>query len=413
MAKTISQDRAIFVKTIDSVVLEDSSRNLPRGRVDLKEISSKTILAQAGHFVDRFTGAVTPPIHTSTTFARDENYELLGKYIYSRYQNPTYDQVEHLATQLDKGADAKLFASGMAAITALFETVEMGQHIVAPTIMYHGAQDWLRRIADKRKIGLTLFDATDPMAMRNAVKSGKTAILWIETPTNPSWDVIDIADAALVAHEAGAILGVDCTVSPPVTTQALEWGADIVFHSATKYLNGHSDVTAGILVTREVDTRWEEIQFIRKHVGGVLGAFEAWLLLRGMRTLSIRFERASDNALKIAQYLEAHPKIEIVLYPGLESHPGYEIAKRQMKNGFGGVLSICLKGGANEAKTLATALKLFVSATSLGGVESLVEHRASVEGPLSQVRPNLLRLSVGIEEVRDLISDIEQALDRV
>ena len=223
--------------------------------------------------------------------------------------------------------------------------------------------------------------------------------------------MIDIADAATAAHDSGAILGVDCTVSTPVTTRALELGADLVFHSATKYLNGHSDLTAGILVTREADERWDEIKFIRKHVGGVSGAFEAWLLLRGMRTLAIRFERASSNALQIARHFEKHPKIESVLYPGLESHPGHEIAKRQMSDGFGGMLSFCVKGGAAEAKALATSLKLFVSATSLGGVESLVEHRATVEGPLSQVPPNLLRLSVGIEDVNDLISDLEQALD--
>jgi cystathionine gamma-synthase len=287
----------------------------------------------------------------------------------------------------------------------------MGEHIVAPRIMYHGAQDWLRRIAQKRAIGLTLFDAKDPHALRQAIEPGKTAIVWIETPTNPTWDVIDIADAAAAAHAAGAILGVDGTVSPPVTTRALDLGADIVFHSATKYLNGHSDVTAGILVTGKTDARWEEIKYVRTHVGGVLGAFDSWLLLRGMRTLAIRFERASSNALQIARHLEGHPKLEAVLYPGLASHPGHEIARRQMTNGFGGMLSLCIKGGAAAAKAFATRLKLFVPATSLGGVESLVEHRASVEGPLSQVQPNLLRLSVGIEAVDDLIADVVQALE--
>ena len=377
----------------------------------MKKVSLNTYLAQAGHFIDDVTGAVTPPIQPSTTYARGGDYELIGNYIYSRYQNPTYDQVEHLAAELDGGAEAKLFSSGMAAIAAVFETVNMGEHVIAPTIMYHGAQDWLRWVAEKRNIGLTLFDATDPNALRQAMMPGKTAIVWIETPVNPTWDVIDIAGAAAVAHDAGAILGVDCTVSPPITTRALELGADLVFHSATKYLNGHSDVTAGILVTRETNQRWEEIKFIRKHVGGVLGPFESWLLLRGMRTLSIRFERASSNALAIAQHFEDHPKVEAVLYPGLESHPGHAIAKRQMDNGFGGMLSLCVKGGATEAKTVATKLKLFVPATSLGGVESLVEHRASVEGPLSQVQPNLLRISVGIEDVDDLIKDLEQALE--
>jgi len=379
----------------------------------LKKYSPSSILAQAGHFIDESTGAITPPIHPSTTFARNDDYELIGAYSYSRYQNPTYDQVEHLAAKLDNGSEAKLFASGMAAITAVFETIEMGQHIVAPTIMYHGAQDWLRRIAEKRNIGLSLFNAVDSDSLRRAIKPGKTAIVWIETPVNPTWDVIDIEEAAGVAHEAGAILGVDCTVSTPITTRALDFGADIVFHSASKYLNGHSDVTAGILVTRTNNDRWEDIKFIRKHVGGVLGPFESWLLLRGMRTLSIRFERSSENALRIARHFENHPKVEDLLYPGLESHPGHEIAKRQMTRGFGGMLSLLVKGGDFEAKKLASELRLFVAATSLGGVESLVEHRASVEGPLSQVPPNLLRLSVGIEDAEDLILDIERGLEGI
>ena len=250
----------------------------------MKKHALCTKLAQAGHFVDSATGAVTPPIHPSTTYARGRDYELIGDYIYSRYQNPTYDQVEHLAAELDHGVEAKLFSSGMAAISAVFETVNTGQHIAAPAIMYHGAQDWLRRISEKRNIGLTLFDATEPNALRLSIIPGKTAILWIETPANPTWDIIDIADAAAVAHDAGAILGVDCTVSPPVTTRALDLGADIVFHSATKYLNGHSDVTAGILVTRKINEIWEEISFIRKHVGGVLGAFEEF-----KEALSIKF----------------------------------------------------------------------------------------------------------------------------
>ncbi len=374
------------------------------------DLKPDTLLAQAGHFVDEATGGIVPSIHLSTTYARDTNYELVGDYIYSRYQNPTYDQVERLAATLDGGAEAKVFASGMAAITAVFETVNTGQHIVAPAIMYHGAQDWLRRIAEKRKIGLTLFDAKKPNALRHAIQPGKTAIVWIETPVNPTWDVIDIREAADVAHNAGAMLCVDNTVATPITTRALELGADMACYAATKYLNGHTDVTAGILATREMSERWEEIKLVRKYVGGILGPFEAWLLLRGMRTLAIRFERASSNALKIARHFENHPMLEAVLYPGLESHPGHAIAKRQMTNGFGGMLSLLVKGGAKEAITAATKLKLFTRATSLGGVESLVEHRATVEGPLSQTPMNLLRLSIGIEDADDLIADLEQAI---
>ncbi|MFQ5675958.1 MAG: trans-sulfuration enzyme family protein, partial [bacterium] len=285
-------------------------------------------------------------------------------------------------------------------------------HIVAPTIMYHGAQDWLRHISAKRNIGLTLFEAKDPDALHQAIQPGKTAIVWIETPVNPTWDVIDIREAAQAAHEAGAILGVDCTVAP-LTTRALDLGADIVFHSATKYLNGHSDVVAGVLITKELNERWEEINLVRRQVGGVLGPFEAWLLLRGMRTLAIRIERVSSNALKIARHFEGHSKLDAVLYPGLASHPGHKTARRQMTKGFGGMMSLLIRGGAKEAVAVATKLRVFLPATSLGGVESQVEHRASVEGPLSQTPANLLRLSIGIEDVDDLIADLEQALGKI
>ena len=375
--------------------------------------SMESLMAQAGHYIDRASGGISAPIQPSTTYARDESYEYIGEYSYSRYQNPTYDLVEQLAATLDGGAEAKCFASGMAGIAAIFETVNSGEHIVAPKIMYHGAQDWLRRISEKRNIGLTLFDATDLSDLTRALKPGSTSIVWIESPVNPTWDVIDIAASAEIAHEAGAILAVDCTVAPPVTTRALDHGADIVFHSATKYLNGHSDVMAGIVVTRELDSRWEEIKLVRKLTGGVLGPFEAWLLLRGMRTLFLRFERASKNALAIARHFENHPALERVLYPGLESHPQHEIARRQMVNGFGGMMSLLVKGGAEEAKKVASSTQLFVPATSLGGVESLIEHRASVEGPHSEVPKNLLRLSIGIEHPDDLIADLNQSLGNI
>ena len=380
---------------------------------DAKALSPRSLAAQAGHFIDPATGAITPPVHPSTTFARDADYAPIGTTTYSRYHNPTYEQVERVAAELDEGAEALVFAAGMAAIAALFETVNTGQHMVAPTIMYHGAQDWLRRISEKRGIALSLFDATDPEALERAIRPGETAIVWIETPVNPTWDVIDIAAAAAAAHAAGAILAVDATVSTPVTTRPLDLGADLVFHSGTKYLNGHSDVTAGVLVTRQADARWQEIRLVRGLMGGVLGPFEAWLLLRGLRTLFVRFERASANALQIARHFEGHGKLEAVLYPGLESHPGHAIAKRQMTAGFSGMLSLLVKGDAEDAKGVATRTALFVPATSLGGVESLIEHRATIEGPRSQVPPNLLRLSIGIEDARDLIADLEQALAAV
>ena len=373
----------------------------------------KTLLAQAGHYIDDQSGGIVPPIMPSVTFARDESLELIGDYVYSRYDNPTYRQLEKIFCELEGGEAALFFASGLAAIAAVFETVDMGEHIAAPKIMYHGTVDWLKRISEKRNLGLTLFHPSDPDGLGASLKPAKTAIVWIESPINPSWEVLDIRRAADEAHAAGAILAVDCTAAPPVTTRALDLGADIVFHSATKYLNGHSDLNAGVLVTRERTPRWDDIIDVRRLTGGLLGTFEAWLLLRGMRTLSIRYERASSNAMKIAQFLESHDAIDKVLYPGLPSHPSHDIACKQMLNGFGGMMSVQMKGGAEAARKFVSSVKVFVRATSLGGVESLIEHRRSVEGPHSQVPVNLIRLSVGIEDVDELIADLNQALSQL
>ena len=377
---------------------------------DNKTHSMETRVAQACHFIDEVTGGITPPLQLSTTYARDTDYQYIGDYSYSRAGNPGWSALERVCAELDGGAGALCFASGMAAVCAVLETLEAGQHVAAPRVMYHGTQDWLRHLAEKRSIGLTLFDTADPNALQQAVQPGKTAIVWIESPVNPTWELIDIAAAANIAHEAGAVLVVDATVSTPVTTRALEHGADIVFHSATKYLNGHSDVVGGILVSAADDERWQQIQWLRTYMGGILGPFEAWLLLRGMRTLFLRFEKASASALEIARHFENHPKLERVLYPGLVNHPGHEIAQRQMTNGFGGMLSLLVEGGADAARRIAGNTRLFARATSLGGVESLIEHRASVEGPHSAVPQNLLRLSIGIENCRDLIDDLEQSL---
>ncbi len=377
---------------------------------DTKTFSPRSLAAQAGHFVDRETGAIVPPVEPATTFARDAGYELIGDYSYSRSGGPGGARLEAVAAALDGGAEALAFASGMAAVVAFFETLESGQHVVAPRVMYYAAQDWLRRLSKKRGVGLSLFDPGDPAALHGALRPGETAGVWIETPVNPTWDVIDIEAAAEAAHGAGAILAVDATAATPVLTRPLALGADLVFHSATKYLNGHSDLTAGILVTRDNDDRWEEIKSLRRLMGGVLGAFEAWLLLRGLRTLYLRVERASASALQIARRFEGHPKLAAVLYPGLESHPGHAVAARQMTGGFGGMLSLLVAGGAAEARGVAARTRLFVPATSLGGVESLIEHRATIEGPGSPVPENLLRLSIGIEDPADLIADLEQAL---
>jgi cystathionine gamma-synthase len=375
------------------------------------DLGLESVLAHGGRSIDPATGAVVPPIHAATTFARGEDYELMGEFGYYRDGSPTVHLVEEFAARLDGGAGALAFGSGLAAVAALFETVNRGEHVVAPTVAYHGTLEWLERISRRRGIGLTLFEATDPVALGKAVRPEETVIVWIETPVNPTWDVIDLAAAAEIAHRAGARLAVDATVAPPVTTRALDFGADIVFHAATKYLGGHSDVGAGLLVAAEADDRWHEIGDVRRLTGGTLGPFDAWLLLRGMRTLGVRYERASANAMAIARHLEGHPALEAVLYPGLETHPGHDIAARQMSGGFGGMVSLLVAGDAAAARRVTQATRLFVHATSLGGVESLIEHRAVSEPEGSAVPDNLIRLSVGIEAVGDLIADLERALD--
>lgn len=372
--------------------------------------AAATIAAQANHFISGETRAVVPPLETASTFARDEAYALSGGYEYARDTTPNATQAEGVLAAISGAAEALLFNAGMAAITAVFETLRPGQHVVAQRVMYHGTGAWLRRIADTRGVEVTFFDETEQGALAAAVRPGETAMVWVEALANPTWDAIDISDAAKLAHETGAILAVDATVTPPCTLDAIALGADIVFHSATKYLGGHSDLTAGALLTAKPDDRWSEIKRVRTLTGGIISPFDAWLLVRGMRTLFVRFERASENALAIARHFEGHPKIERVLYPGLESHPGHPVAKKQMTGGFGGMLSLLVRADADETRAVAIRTKVLIPATSLGGVESLIEHRKTIEGPDSPVPDNLLRLSIGIERVDDLIADLEQAL---
>lgn len=367
-----------------------------------------TELAQAGHFIDDRSGDIVPPIHSATTFARDAEYNLIGK-TYQRSGTPAWELAEQILATIEGGEAAQVYASGLAAATSVFEPLRPGSHVVAPKVMYYGVQDWLHTIEDRRGVSLTLVDPTDLSEVEAAMRPGETAYLWVESLANPTWDVIDIAACAEIAHKAGARLGVDATVTPPVTLRPIEHGADIVFHSATKYLNGHSDVMCGALITAKADEHWEEIAQIRAQVGGILGPFEAWLLVRGMRTLSVRFERASENALAIAKHFEGHPSLSQMQYAGLPSHPGHEIAARQMTGGYGGMLSMRFAGGEHAARHVATHTNVIVPATSLGGVESLVEHRYVVEGANSIVPKDLLRFSIGIEDVDDLIGDLEQA----
>jgi cystathionine gamma-synthase len=376
-----------------------------------KDLAPETYTAQGLHYTDPLTGSVVPSIVPSTTFARDENYQLVAQeHSYARDQNPSYQTAERMLTRLEGGEDSLLFASGMAAAGAVIQSLSPGDHVVIPKVMYWGLRNWMVEFCAHWNIELEQYDSADPDHLASTVKAGKTTLVWIETPSNPTWDVIDIEAAAQIAHSAGARIAIDSTVATPVLTRPIEFGADIVMHSATKYLNGHGDVVAGALVTAKKDDFWQRVCNARAEGGAILGSFEAWLLQRGMRTLFLRVRNASRSALIIAKHFENHPKLEAVLYPGLESHPGHAIASKQMQGGFSGMLSLRVKGGEQAALDAIRKCEVFIRATSLGGVESLVEHRYSIEGPRSPIPKDLIRVSVGAELVDDLIADLEQAL---
>jgi cystathionine gamma-synthase len=370
-----------------------------------------TLAAQAMGWVDPTTRAVVPPIHTATTFIRDPDNQYRSGRSYARADNPTFDHAESLLNALEGGAACLTFASGMAAATTVFQALPPGAHVVAPQVMYWGLRKWLTTFGCERGLAVDLVDATDLAAIGAALRPGATQLLWIETPANPTWGITDVAAAARLAHEVGARLAVDSTVATPLLTRPIELGADLVMHSATKYLNGHSDVVAGALVAAREDDLWRRIVTLRHDAGAILGPFEAWLLLRGMRTLHLRVERGCRTAAMLAQRLGAHRNVAAVLYPGLPRHPGHAIAARQMHGGYGGMLSIRIAGGEQAAIEAAAKVRIWKRATSLGGVESLIEHRASIEGPGTPVPPDLLRLSVGIEDPDDLLADLEQALE--
>lgn len=368
----------------------------------------ETLAARALGWIDPATGAVSPPVQPSTTYARGEDYKLLGAHGYLRAESAAYAQPEALLAKLEGGAGAALFASGMAATTAVFQALKPGDHVVVQDSIYFNLPKWLREWAEPWGLAATFVPTGDVKALGAALRPGSTRLVWIETPANPTWQVTDIEAAAALAHKAGAILAVDSTAASPVLTRPIEHGADIVMHSATKYLNGHSDVLAGALVTARDDEFWKRVKYVRTMGGAVLGPFEAWLLLRGMRTLHLRVRHQSQSALAIATHFRNHPKLLRVCYPGLPEDPGHAAASKQMTGGYGGMLSLRFRGGAAAVLAFVARLELFVRATSLGGVESLVEHRGTIEGPDSPTPQDLLRVSVGIEHVDDLIADLEQ-----
>lgn len=353
---------------------------------------------------------IVPPIHVSTTYERDGDGSFPGGRIYSRPDNPSFDQAEALVAALEGAAGAMVFASGQAAAAAVFQALAPGEAVLAPRNMYWGLRSWISQFAATWTLPLEFYDnaSTDDLAAK--ARALRPRLIWVETPANPTWDITDIAAAAEIAREVGGIVAVDSTAATPLLTRPLALGAHIVMHSATKYLNGHSDVIAGALVTARDDERWQRIKSVRAGAGAVLGPFEAWLLLRGMRTLHLRVAAACANAQAIADRFVSHRKLSHVLYPGLPSHPGHATATRQMKGGFGGMLSLRIREGDEAAKRFTARLRVFKRATSLGSVESLAEHRASVEGPGTTCPADLVRLSIGIEHVDDLIGDLEQAL---
>ena len=374
--------------------------------------SLTTRLAQALRFMDEETGAVVPVIQTTSTYARDENYEIRKPYWYRRDGNQTTAHAEAIIAELEGAAESLLFASGMSAAMAVIEHLPPGAHVVVPRVMYHGVLHQFQSYAERGRLSVDYYEAGNLDELARAVKNGETVLVWAETPNNPDWTVTDIEAAAKIAHAAGAKLVTDCTGTPPCSTRALDFGADISFHSATKYLNGHSDITAGVLSVRETGDFWDQLISVRNLNGTVLHSFEAWLLIRGMRTLFLRVEKQTQNALAIAQHFEHHPLVEKVLYPGLKSDPGHAVQKRQTNSEFGGMMSIITKGSEQTAIDVARHCRIFYPATSLGGVESLIEHRKTVSGDGFPVHPNLLRLSIGIEDADDLIYDLEQALER-
>lgn len=374
-----------------------------------KSLKFPTLAIQSTHAKDLTNGAVTPPITLSTTFERESDGSYKSGYVYSRIDNPNRQLVEKSIATLENGAVGVAFSSGMAAITALCQTLKPGDHLLLPHDVYYTAAAMAREIFEPNGIIVEQVVMYDLKAVKKAIRPN-TAIVWLETPSNPQLNISDISAIAKLAHQVGALCAVDNTWPSPVLQRPLDLGADVVMHSTTKYFGGHSDVLGGCLVFKENNPLAEQLHRIQKLTGAVPSPFECWMITRGIKTLHVRVMQQTKNAKKLAKFLIKHPKIEAVHYPGLKSHPHYKVAKKQMKGGFGAMLSVQVKGDAQQAMALTGKLQLFTTATSLGGVESLVEHRKSIEGPASPTPDNLLRISVGLEHISDLIADWKQAL---
>jgi len=368
----------------------------------------ETLAAHAGHSVDPTTGAVTPPIHLSTTFEREPDGSYRQGFLYARTSNPTRQLLERSLAELEGGASAIAFSSGLAATNAVFQVLAPGDHVIAPEDAYYGTLKLLREVFAPWGLEADACDMSDLSAVERLLRPN-TKVVWVETPSNPLLRVVDIAALAGLAHRVGARCVVDNTWATPVLQRPLALGADLVMHSTTKYLGGHSDLIGGALVSRVDDDYTAKLRNLQGLGGAIPSPFDCWLLLRGIRSLPWRMRGHCANAEAVARFLSTHPAIEAVHFPGLSSHPGHDLAARQMSD-FGGMLSIQVHGGESAAIALTNRLTLFTRATSLGGPESLIEHRASVEGPTTISPRNLLRVSVGLENAEDLIEDLERAL---
>ena len=368
----------------------------------------ETKAIHSGTHVDATTGAVAAPIHLSTTFERDEHGETPRGFAYIRDGNPTQSQLEEALAAIESAAGALAFASGMAAGSTLLQCLEPGAHIVLSNDSYYGFLGLSKEFFPKWGMTSTVVAMEDLDAVRAAMRP-ETKVLWGESPSNPMLKIVDLAALAEIAHEHGALFVVDSTFATPALQRPIELGADIVLHSTTKYLGGHSDVQGGSLAFQEKGALLAAVDHARHLVGGVASPFNSWLILRGIKTLAARMRIHCANAMEVARFLETHPRVEVVHYPGLESHPRHDVAKKQMSD-FGGMVSWRLRGTRAETLAFTGKTKLFTRATSLGGIESLLEHRQSSEGPDSKTPENLIRMSIGLEHPADLIADLEQAL---
>jgi cystathionine gamma-synthase len=377
-----------------------------------KHSGVNTLCVHAAHVPDAATGAIAEPIHLSTTFERNADGEYPRGYRYSREGAPNRTALEDCLAQLEGGAGAAAFASGLAANMAVLELLNAGDVLIASHEGYYGSLRQFAAFAERRGARIELVDLSDTAAVDAALaqRSGRARLLWIETPTNPLLNIVDLERLAALGHNAGALVVCDNTFATPVCQRPFAFGVDLIVHSATKYLGGHSDVLSGVVAVREPGALLERLHEWQRVAGTALAPFDCWLLRRSLATLALRARAQCAGALRVAGFLERHARIEQVFYPGLRGHRGHAIAARQMTGGFGAMLSVCVAGGREAAMQVAARTRLFTRATSLGGVESLIEHRASIEGPGTRVPENLLRLSVGIEEPEDLIADLEHAL---